>query len=1266
MEKYHVLELIGEGSFGRVYKGRRKYSGEVVALKFIPKVGRSEKELKGLKREIQIMRDLRHPNIVRMLDSCETEREVVVVTEYAEGELFQILEDDGSLAEDLVRDVSAQLVSALYYLHSHRILHRDMKPQNILLGKDATVKLCDFGFARELSLDTLMVRSIKGTPLYMSPELVLERPYDHRSDLWALGCIVYELLVGTPPFYTHSIFQLVSIITQQPVRWPRGVSAELKDFLQGLLTKDPALRLSWPGLLRHPFIKDKVIVLEDGSVSSPFTSALTDEQLQLRDRLCDSSAQASVHSRILSKARQRVAKRKERQAVPTASGLMREGVCPKGAEEMINPDMEPKVPGNEEPRTSLMPKKNPISQDYDQEFYQIKRERRSIEEVHLETEDSDDEWTVLLEATDPSVAQLSTPFLLLKDPNFRNMVYRRLRDCCPPVSLEAVSRLRPALRVTCNLLSSGCDPQLLSDLCAELQIPHFLLQLIDQSLEANQRQCSWAVSFLSDLFVLLNSYYCFWGLPESSRELQACSSDFLRVLDELLCSPAGTEEGLLGQSLQCLVTLSDGTSSGRPENCAPLCQGLVSLHPRVLDKMMARCQPAEDSAGRSSYLFTWALAALCDVPASAEQRLLRKQVSLYVSEKLLLDSGRTLSHFLTGLGQESSILSHLKILYACCHASSEVCQRLAKDSSALHNIIIFFSGEVKLWDASRVQAAELSLLLTSLLALRLQTLPDEVLASSVPLCHLLSSDVPSLLAAATILAVSLHDWGEALTLPHDALLSVVRRSLSQEPRMLCSPPMGSGLYDWTFRLLLQQLTQDPQLFPAVSDEGAVLWQSVCFLLRFSSLRAPLEGDTPREDEFQEPQWRLLSAQGLVTFLHLALITSVQDPNHFLGLIGRPGSLVLPALTRLVHPGFLHQVIDVCQASGWDVPLTLLDIVNLVSQLMCVPLSLDVSTDAITEILRRLRQEEVVASILQVCPLLPEGQVETPLCLLSRLVLMEDAFLAQCCSKMTSSEDVVSWMRRAVWSDSDCVIIELLTLFSHLIRASPTNSSLVQRVVGDWDQLLLQHLQTANAELRAASCSLAGNLSRLGESLSAALVENLAHCLSDPDNRVRRSAAFAVGNCVFHKSYTGDSGSWVSVAASQLLMLLRDPQAKIRVHAATALGNLGALFCDGAELPALVMKVPQSLLQAACTDQEEPVRLASVIALRSLSGISNICQLCALNAGTKLSASLTSDKRLSPRAPSLAHHCHRLLQQLASEPPVTAGAASPKETPRISP
>uniref|UniRef100_UPI00398EB6D5 serine/threonine-protein kinase 36-like n=1 Tax=Pristiophorus japonicus TaxID=55135 RepID=UPI00398EB6D5 len=142
---YHILDMIGEGSFGRVYKGRKKFSGQVVALKFIPKVGRSEKELRNLWREIEIMRGLCHPNIVQMLDSFNTDKEVVVVTDYAEGELFQILEDDGSLPEEQVREIACQLVSALYYLHSHRILHRDMKPQNILLGKGGVLKLCDFG-----------------------------------------------------------------------------------------------------------------------------------------------------------------------------------------------------------------------------------------------------------------------------------------------------------------------------------------------------------------------------------------------------------------------------------------------------------------------------------------------------------------------------------------------------------------------------------------------------------------------------------------------------------------------------------------------------------------------------------------------------------------------------------------------------------------------------------------------------------------------------------------------------------------------------------------------------------------------------------------------------------------------------------------------------------------------------------------------------------------------------------------------------------------
>ncbi|KAK0045599.1 serine/threonine-protein kinase 36 [Biomphalaria pfeifferi] len=100
MDNYHVLELVGEGSFGKVYKGRKKYTSQIVALKFIPKLGKSEKELKGLRREIEIMRGLKHDNIIELLDSFDTDKEVVVVTDFAEGELFQILEDDASLPEE--------------------------------------------------------------------------------------------------------------------------------------------------------------------------------------------------------------------------------------------------------------------------------------------------------------------------------------------------------------------------------------------------------------------------------------------------------------------------------------------------------------------------------------------------------------------------------------------------------------------------------------------------------------------------------------------------------------------------------------------------------------------------------------------------------------------------------------------------------------------------------------------------------------------------------------------------------------------------------------------------------------------------------------------------------------------------------------------------------------------------------------------------------------------------------------------------------------
>ena len=108
--------------------------------------------------------------------------------------------------------------------------------------------------ARAMSHHTTVLTSIKGTPLYMSPELVQELPYDHRADLWSLGIILFELFVGQPPFYTNNIYSLISLIVQQDVAYPANMSANFKSFLSGLLTKRPEHRLAWPQLLYHPFI----------------------------------------------------------------------------------------------------------------------------------------------------------------------------------------------------------------------------------------------------------------------------------------------------------------------------------------------------------------------------------------------------------------------------------------------------------------------------------------------------------------------------------------------------------------------------------------------------------------------------------------------------------------------------------------------------------------------------------------------------------------------------------------------------------------------------------------------------------------------------------------------------------------------------------------------------------------------------------------------------------------------------------------------------
>ena len=143
--------------------------------------------------------------------------------------------------------------------------------------------MCDFGFARNMSTGTHVLTSIKGTPLYMAPELIEEQPYDYKADLWSLGCIMYELLVGAPPFCTASILHLIRLIRHEQIQWPTFVSENCISFLKGLLQKDPVKRITWEEIKNHSFVKGHILICGD-STNMPLTGPLSESTLEVKEQ----------------------------------------------------------------------------------------------------------------------------------------------------------------------------------------------------------------------------------------------------------------------------------------------------------------------------------------------------------------------------------------------------------------------------------------------------------------------------------------------------------------------------------------------------------------------------------------------------------------------------------------------------------------------------------------------------------------------------------------------------------------------------------------------------------------------------------------------------------------------------------------------------------------------------------------------------------------------------------------------------------------------
>ncbi|XP_005927025.1 serine/threonine-protein kinase ULK1a isoform X1 [Haplochromis burtoni] len=260
-------DLIGHGAFAVVFKGRHKEKRDwEVAVKCINKKNLGKSQCL-LAKEIKILKELKHENIVRLLDYQETGGCVYLVMEYCNGgDLAEYLHSKGTLSEDTIHVFLQQISRAMKVLHSKGIVHRDLKPQNILLchpeGRrsssiNTTFKLADFGFARHLQTNT-MAATLCGSPMYMAPEVIMSRNYNAKADLWSIGTIVYQSLTGKAPFYASTPHELRLFYESNRNLFPnipKETSDNLKHLLLGLLQRNHKDRISFEEFFNHPFLE---------------------------------------------------------------------------------------------------------------------------------------------------------------------------------------------------------------------------------------------------------------------------------------------------------------------------------------------------------------------------------------------------------------------------------------------------------------------------------------------------------------------------------------------------------------------------------------------------------------------------------------------------------------------------------------------------------------------------------------------------------------------------------------------------------------------------------------------------------------------------------------------------------------------------------------------------------------------------------------------------------------------------------------------------
>ena len=254
--KYQYIETIGVGSYSFVtlvqhIKTQQTFACKVVSRQMLTEMG----VLSMFEQELRLLSSFNHPNIIKTFEIFYEKEYIYVIMEYCKnGDLASYTRYIRILPDNQIRAILHQMLSALVYLHTKKIAHRDIKLENILIDETFTAKLCDFGISRE-NPDGHLLETFCGSPLYIPPEVIMGTPYDGtKADIWSLGVTIYFLTVGHMPFEDESEARLFKKISKSPISYPATILPELKVIIEQMLAKDPSQRKSAAELLENPWL----------------------------------------------------------------------------------------------------------------------------------------------------------------------------------------------------------------------------------------------------------------------------------------------------------------------------------------------------------------------------------------------------------------------------------------------------------------------------------------------------------------------------------------------------------------------------------------------------------------------------------------------------------------------------------------------------------------------------------------------------------------------------------------------------------------------------------------------------------------------------------------------------------------------------------------------------------------------------------------------------------------------------------------------------